>query len=299
MLNVKYAIPMKGIVLAGGTGSRLWPSTISVSKQLLPVYDKPMIYYSLSTLMLAGINDILLITTPLDRVAFQKLLGDGSNFGINLSFEVQERPEGLAQALIIGKKFIGNSKVALILGDNIFNGPGLGRELKKFTDPSGAIILGCKVAFPEQYGIVEINSQGDVISIEEKPKTPKSNIAIAGLYFFDSSVSDKAEKITKSARGEFEITSLLDSYLLEKSLALRTLPRGTVWMDCGTVSALNDASSYVRVLEERQGLKIGSVEEIAWRNEWITTRQLKKIANSYGNNEYGNYLRQLSDSEGV
>lgn len=285
---------MKGIILAGGTGSRLWPSTISVSKQLIPIYDKPLIYYPLSTLMLAGIRDILIITTPSDQVDFKKLLGDGRSLGINLSYEIQEKPEGLAQAFIIGKDFIGADSVALILGDNIFHGSGLGRDLSKCTNPDGALIFGYEVLLPQRYGVAEVDPKGSVISIEEKPLTPKSNLAIPGLYFFDNTVSAKANKVQKSARGELEITSVLEAYRIEERLQLRVLPRGTAWMDCGTVDSLNDACNYMRVIEERQGFKVGSIEEIAWRNKWISEENLKKLADSYGTNEYGQYLQRLS-----
>ena len=285
---------MKGIILAGGTGSRLWPSTISVSKQLIPIYDKPLIYYPLSTLMLAGIRDILIITTPSDQVAFKKLLGDGRSLGINLSYEMQEKPEGLAQAFIIGQDFIGNESVALILGDNIFYGSGLGRDLAKSTKTDGALIFGYEVNEPQRYGVAEVDLQGNVLSIEEKPSVPKSNLAIPGLYFFDNSVSAKANTVQKSDRGELEITSILEAYRLEGSLRLRILPRGTAWMDCGTVDSLNDACNYVRVIEERQGFKVGSIEEIAWRNKWISDSELKQLADLFGKNEYGQYLLRLT-----
>jgi len=285
---------MKGIILAGGTGSRLWPSTISTSKQLIPIYDKPLIYYPLSTLMLAGIRDILIITTPNDQPAFQRLLGDGHSLGIKLSYAVQENPEGLAQAFIIGEEFIGTDCVALILGDNIFHGSGLGRDLAKCTNPDGALIFGYEVTDPQRYGVAEIDSQENVISLEEKPTNPKSNLAIPGLYFFDNSVSAKASNVQKSSRGELEITSVLEAFRLEGQLKLRILPRGTAWMDCGTVDSLNDACNYMRVIEERQGFKVGSVEEVAWRNEWISTNELQRMANSYGKNEYGKYLHRIS-----
>jgi glucose-1-phosphate thymidylyltransferase len=287
---------MKGIILAGGTGSRLWPSTVSVSKQLIPIYDKPLIYYPLSTLMLAGIRDILIITTPNDAPAFQKLLGNGKSFGINLHYLVQEKPEGLAQAFIIGNRFIGDESVALILGDNIFHGAGLGRNLSKCTNPEGALIFGYEVTDPQRYGVAEVNSKGGVISIEEKPSIPKSNLAIPGLYFFDKSVCAKASQVQKSARGELEITSILEAYRLEMKLKMNILPRGTAWMDCGTVDALNDASNYMRVIEERQGFKVGAIEEIAWRNNWISESEVRFLANTYGNNEYGKYLQRLISS---
>ena len=284
---------MKGIILAGGTGSRLWPSTISTSKQLIPIYDKPLIYYPLSTLMLAGIRDILIITTPNDQAAFQRLLGDGQTLGIKLSYEVQDKPEGLAQAFIIGAEFIGTDSVALVLGDNIFHGIGLGRDLAKCTNPDGALIFGYEVSDPQRYGVAEIDSHENVISIEEKPTNPKSNLAIPGLYFFDNSVSAKAANVKKSSRGELEITSVLEAFRIDGQLKLRILPRGTAWMDCGTVNSLNDACNYMRVIEERQGFKVGSIEEVAWRNKWISTSELKWIADSYGMNEYGQYLRRI------
>ena len=285
---------MKGIILAGGTGSRLWPSTIGVSKQLIPIYDKQLISYPLATLMLAGIQDILIITTPDDQAAFQKLLGDGSSLGINLSYEIQEKPEGLAQAFIIGARFTGSESVALILGDNIFHGSGLGRELAKCTSPDGAIIFGYEVTEPQRYGVAEVDSQGNVISIEEKPEVPKSNLAIPGLYFFDNSVIAKASRVEKSYRGELEVTSILEMYRKEKKLKLKPLVRGTAWMDCGTVNSLNDACDYIRVIEQRQGFKVGCLEEIAWRNGWITASELKQLSKIFNSNEYGQYLQRLA-----
>jgi len=284
---------MKGIILAGGTGSRLWPSTISISKQLIPVYDKPLIYYPLSTLMLAGIREILIITTPADRMTFQRLLGDGKSLGIALSYAVQEKPDGLAQAFVIGEEFIGSDCAALILGDNIFHGSGLGRDLANATNPEGAIIFGYEVADPQRYGVAEVDSLENVISLEEKPEKPKSRLAIPGLYFFDKTVCEKAKKVQKSPRGELEITSVLDAYRVEGRLKLKILPRGTAWMDCGTVESLNDASNYMRVIEERQGFKVGSIEEVAWRNSWISNSELKQLASAYGKNEYGQYLQRL------
>jgi len=285
---------MKGIILAGGTGSRLWPCTIVVSKQLMPIYDKPLIYYPLSTLMLAGIRDILIITTPGDQAAFRNLLGDGHSLGISLSYEIQEKPEGLAQAFIIGEEFVGDENVALILGDNIFHGSGLGRDLAKSITPEGAIIFGYEVTDPQMYGVAEVDLQGNVVSIEEKPAKPKSNLAVPGLYFFDNTVVDKAHQVQKSARGELEITSVLEAYRTNGQLKLKILPRGTAWMDCGTVESLNDACNYMRVIEERQGFKVCSIEEIAWRNKWISEKQLLEFADSYGKNEYGQYLRRLA-----
>lgn len=284
---------MKGIILAGGTGSRLWPSTIGVSKQLLPVYDKPLIYYPLSTLMLAGIQNVLIITTPSDQISFMKLLGSGESLGMKISYETQVLPEGLAQAFLIGSKFIDNDPVALILGDNIFHGTGLGRNLVNLTNPKGALIFGFSVPDPERYGVAEVDVHGKVISIEEKPRIPKSNLAIPGLYFFDSTVSQKAKMVQKSLRGELEITAILEQYRENGNLILTNLERGTSWMDCGTPKSLNDASNYIRVIEQQQGFKIGCIEEIAHRNGWISNSELKELANSYGSNEYGKYLGQL------
>jgi len=286
---------MKGIVLAGGTGTRLWPSSIGISKQLFPIYDKPLIYYPLSTLMLAGIQEILVITTPEDRYAFEKLLGDGQSFGIQLTYASQEKPEGLAQAFLIGKDFIGTDSVALILGDNIFHGNGLGNQLENSTNPDGAQIYGYEVTDPQRYGVAQTNSAGDVVSIEEKPNNPKSNLAIPGLYFFDNTVIQKATNVKKSARGEFEITSILELYLNENKLALKVLPRGTTWLDCGTVNSLNDACNYIRAIEDRQGYKIGCIEEVAWRKKWISTEQLKMLGNKYLRSEYGRYLLRLAE----
>jgi glucose-1-phosphate thymidylyltransferase len=284
---------MKGIILAGGTGSRLWPSTKGVSKQLLPVYDKPLIYYPLSTLMLAGIKEVLIITTPSDQKSFVKLLGSGEFIGMNISYEMQSLPEGLAQAFLIGSKFIGSDPVALILGDNIFHGMGLGRDLVNSTKPTGALIFGCSVNDPERYGVAEVDENGKVISIEEKPRIPKSNLAIPGLYFFDNTVTEKAKMVKKSLRGELEITSVLEQYRENDNLSLKYLARGTSWMDCGTAESLNDASNYIRVIEQRQGFKIGCIEEIAHRNGWISDVELHVLASSYGSNEYAHYLSQL------
>jgi len=286
---------MKGIILAGGTGSRLWPSTLSLSKQLIPIYDKPMIYYPLSTLMLAGIRDILIITTPQDQTAFRNLLGNGRLLGINLSYEIQDSPEGLAQAFHIGENFIDGENVALVLGDNIFHGTGLGRELAKCSSPDGAVIFGYQVNDPQRYGVAEVSDSGEVISIEEKPISPKSNLAIPGLYFFDSSVCSRAKLTEKSHRGEYEITSILESYRRDRKLMIHVLPRGTSWMDCGTVKTLNDAGNYIRVIEERQSLKLGVIEEIAWRNGWISSPELLLLAESFKGNEYGAYLQRLAN----
>lgn len=286
---------MKGILLAGGTGSRLWPSTIGVSKQLFPIYDKPLIFYPLSTLMLAGIRDILIITTPEDQPTFQKLLGDGSSLGIHLCYSVQEKPEGLAQSFLIGKEFIGNESVALILGDNIFHGSGLGTQLENCTNPKGAHIFGYSVTDPQRYGVAELDSNGEVVSLEEKPLNPKSNLAIPGLYFFDNTVVAKAMKVQKSARGELEITSVIEMYLREQKLTLSVLQRGTAWLDCGTVNSLNDACNYIRAIEDRQGFKIGCIEEVAWRKGWISIEQLVALGDRYSRSEYGEYILRLAE----
>jgi glucose-1-phosphate thymidylyltransferase len=252
-----------------------------------------MIYYPLSTLMLAGIRNILIITTPQDQKAFRDLLGDGRSLGISLSYEMQNSPEGLAQAFHIGKDFIDGEDIALILGDNIFYGTGLGRELTKCSNPKGAVIFGYQVSDPQRYGVAEIGELGEVLSLEEKPKSPKSNLAIPGLYFFDSSVCSRANLVEKSHRGEYEITSILESYRREGKLTISVLPRGTSWMDCGTVRTLNDAGNYIRVIEERQSLKVGVIEEIAWRNGWISSNELRLLAKSFRGNEYGEYLQRL------
>ena len=284
---------MRGIVLAGGTGTRLWPSTRAISKHLFPIYDKPLIFYPIATLMLAGIREILIISTLEDQPLFQKLLGTGERFGMKIDYQVQPRPEGLAQAFTIGRDFAGNDGVALILGDNIFQGTGLGVDLANYTNPVGALIFGYTVTDPRRYGVAEIDKLGNVISIVEKPENPKSNIAIPGLYFFDNSVVQKAERVKKSARGELEITSILEMYQDEGSLKLEILPRGTAWLDCGTSGSLNDASNYIRVIEERQGMKVSCPEEIAWRNGWISSDDLLTLAKEYGNSEYSNYLQKL------
>jgi glucose-1-phosphate thymidylyltransferase len=284
---------MKGIVLAGGSGSRLWPITRGMSKQLLPVYDKPLVHYPLATLMLAGINDILIITTPEDQPAFKRLLSDGSDLGIQFQFATQEQPNGLAEAFIIGKDFIGIEKVALILGDNIFHGAGLGTQLKTLTDIDGASIFAYKVSDPERYGVVEFGDDGQVISIEEKPIKPKSKFAIPGLYFYDQLVIEIAKTIQPSARGELEITSINQEYLKLGKLKTSVLERGTAWLDTGTFDSFNAAAAYVKVVEERQGDKIACLEEIAWRNKWISDSQLVKLAEGYKGNSYGNYLKQL------
>jgi glucose-1-phosphate thymidylyltransferase len=285
---------MKGIVLAGGTGSRLWPITKVISKQLLPVYDKPMIYYPLATLMLAGVRDILIITTPHDRSSFETLLGDGSQFGINLSYATQPKPEGLAQAFIIGEEFLAGDSCLMILGDNIFHGAGLGHQLQETLPSSGAHIFTYAVSDPYQYGVLNIDDGGNPVSIEEKPTDPTSNLAVTGLYFFDNQVSGIAKKVTPSARGELEITSVIESYLRQDALTVTQLSRGAAWLDTGSPSGLHDAASYVRVIEERTGLKIGCLEEISFRNNWISFDDLETRAKVLGNNSYSQYLTQIT-----
>ena len=284
---------MKGIILAGGTGSRLWPITIGVSKQLLPVYDKPLIYYPLSTLMSAGIREILIITTPEDAAAFRRLLGDGHQFGISLSYAVQNEPNGLAEAFIIGEDFIGTDSCALILGDNIFHGTGLGTELQTVTNTTGALIFAYRVADASAYGVVELDSAGKPLSIEEKPTHPKSNYAVPGLYFYDNNVVSIAKSVTPSERGEREITAVNNAYLKSGTLSVHTLPEGTAWLDSGTFGTLQDAADYVRVIEERQGIKVCCPEEIAWRNSWITDAELSESARQLHSSGYGAYLAGL------
>ena len=284
---------MKGIVLAGGTGSRLWPITKGVSKQLLPVYDKPLIHYPLGTLFLAGIRDILIITTPEDSGSFKRLLGDGSDFGVNLEYAIQEKANGLAEAFIIGEKFIAGQSVSLILGDNIFYGTGLGSQLREIDSSDGATIFAYKVSEPSRYGVVEFSKEMKVLSIEEKPTKPKSNFAVPGLYFYDSQVVEIAKSVKPSPRGEKEITAINAHYLMQKKLTTKILPRGTAWLDTGTFQSLHDASSYVKIIEERQGSKISCLEEIAWRNNWISDSELEKISASYNDNPYGAYLKNL------
>ncbi|WP_294642767.1 glucose-1-phosphate thymidylyltransferase RfbA [Rothia mucilaginosa] len=284
---------MKGIILAGGTGSRLHPITQGISKQLTPVYDKPMIYYPLSTLMLAGIRDILIITTPADQEQFQRLLGDGSRFGINLEYKVQPSPDGLAQAFILGADFIGNDPVALVLGDNIFYGPGLGTQLATYEQKDGATVFAYRVADPRAYGVVEFDENFNALSIEEKPENPKSDYAIPGLYFYDSKVVEYARQIKPSPRGELEITDLNRVYLEQGKLKVEVLPRGTAWLDTGTFDSLADATNFIRTVQSRQGLSVGCPEEIAWRHGWLSDDQLRDIATPLVKSGYGSYLLGL------
>lgn len=284
---------MKGIILAGGTGSRLHPITQGISKQLTPVYDKPMIYYPLSTLMLAGIRDVLIITTPADQEQFQRLLGDGSRFGINLEYKVQPSPDGLAQAFILGADFIGNDPVALVLGDNIFYGPGLGTQLATYEQKDGATVFAYQVADPRAYGVVEFDENFNALSIEEKPENPKSDYAIPGLYFYDSKVVEYARQIKPSPRGELEITDLNRVYLEQGKLKVEVLPRGTAWLDTGTFDSLADATNFIRTVQSRQGLSVGCPEEIAWRHGWLSDKQLRDIATPLVKSGYGSYLLGL------
>ena len=284
---------MKGIILAGGTGTRLWPITEGVSKQLLHVHDKPMIYYPLSTLMLAGIREIAIITTEQDQPSFKRLLGDGSTLGINIEYFIQHAPNGIAEAFILCENFIGSSPVALILGDNIFHGQGVGRNLRNFSDPRGAHIFAYQVNNPQDFGIVVLNEDLSPVDIVEKPNNNPSSLAVPGLYFYNSEVSKMAKSVKRSKRGELEITSLNLMYLENKSLEVSVLSRGTAWFDGGTVKALHEATSYIKSIEERQGQKVGCIEEISWRNKWITDKDLKNKAEKYQNNEYGSYLNSL------
>ena len=284
---------MKGIVLAGGSGTRLHPLTLAVSKQLMPVYDKPMIYYPLSILMRAGIKEILIITTSEDCASFKKLLRDGTQFGCQFSYAVQEIPNGLAQAFVIGEEFIGKDQVALILGDNIFYGTGLDDLLIENTNPKGGIVFAYHVSDPERYGVIEFDKNQNVISIEEKPKIPKSHYAVPGLYFYDNSVIEIAKNLNPSARGEYEITDINSAYLQKKQLKVGVLDRGTAWLDTGTHASLMQASNFVQVIEERQGLKIGCVEEVAYRQGFIDAKQLEKLADDQLKSGYGNYLKRI------
>lgn len=284
---------MKGIILAGGSGTRLYPLTIAVSKQLMPVYDKPMVYYPLSTLMLAGIREILIITTPDDQPGFKKLLGDGSQLGCRFEYVIQPSPDGLAQAFILGADFIGKDPVALVLGDNIFYGSGMGTLLRNKANPDGAVVFAYQVSDPERYGVVEFDKENRVISIEEKPKEPKSNFAVPGLYFYDNEVVAIAKAIKPSPRGELEITDINKVYLERNKLEVGVLHRGTAWLDTGTFDSLIEAGEFIEVIEKRQGLKVGCIEEIAYRNGWIDDAQMDKLATIYMKSGYGVYLKKL------
>ncbi len=281
---------VKGIILAGGSGTRLHPITIGISKQLIPVYDKPMVYYPLSTLMLAGIKDILIITTPHDAEQFERLLGDGSQFGVNLTFAQQPSPDGLAQAFVIGADFIGDDKVALVLGDNLLYGPGLGTQLKRYTDVDGGAVFAYWVAEPTAYGVVEFDAEGRAVSLEEKPAQPKSNYAVPGLYFYDNDVVEIARNLEPSARGEYEITDVNRAYLERGSLQVEVLPRGTAWLDTGTFDQMSDAGDYVRTMERRTGLRIGVPEEVAWRQGFLSDDELRTRAEKLVKSGYGTYL---------
>ena len=290
---------MRGIILAGGTGSRLFPITQAVSNQLLPVYDKPMVYYPLSTLMMAGVREVLVITTPGDQEAFRALLGDGSRRGMRIDYAVQSSPDGLAQAFLIGAEFVGDSSVALVLGDNIFYGAGLGTALGRLPDPDGGHVFAYHVANPQEYGVVEFDADRRVLSIEEKPAAPKSSYAVPGLYFYESSVVDVARSIRPSARGELEITAVNEHYLRAGRLTVTVLDRGTAWLDTGTFASLRQATEFVSVVEERQGLKIGCIEEVAWRQGWLDDDGLRRAAEPLGKSGYGDYLLRLLDDRVV
>lgn len=284
---------MKGIILAGGTGSRLWPLTLAVSKQLLPVHNKPMIHYPLGTLMAAGLREMLIITTPADRAAFQALLGDGSDLGMEFTFVVQPKPEGLAQAFLLGEEFLAGDRAALVLGDNIFHGPGLGTSLRRLAAVDGGHIFAYRVSEPSEYGVVEFADDGRALSLEEKPENPRSNYAVPGLYFYDSDVVEIAKGIRPSARGELEITAVNEEYLRQGRLDVTVLERGTAWLDTGSFESLADAGDYVRVMEHRAGTRVSCVEELAWRNGWINDNDLEELAAPLLKSGYGNYLLEL------
>jgi len=288
---------MKGIILAGGSGTRLHPLTLAMSKQMMPIYDKPMIYYPLSVLMMAGINEILIISTPQDLPNFERLLGNGEQLGCKFTYAVQEVPNGLAQAFVIGEKFIGNDKVALVLGDNIFYGVGLGRMLQKINNPDGGVVFAYHVSDPERYGVVDFDTDFNVLSIEEKPLEPKSNYAVPGLYFYDNSVVEIAKNLKPSPRGEYEITDVNKEYLKRKQLKVSILDRGTAWLDTGTFASLMQAGQFVQVIEERQGLKIGCIEEIAFKMNFISKEQLIKIASPLTKSGYGTYLLKMAEAK--